>query len=522
MLINNFDSLESSENPSGAPWFQVVRPEDVSAIPDVILDQISTAITLAGGATAYNMKATVGTVDWVENTEDVGGRDIHTARMTFVIPKDRADVLNYARELNNKGVIAIVRDASDQRRLMGSIEEPAVFRRVTRTTGKLGGAERNQHVYEIVYSGRNPVPFYQVTTHLPAPANTCPPSPSLSVAVSDSTPNFGDSITITATASNITPTTYDFWVPIVGGHERVSQASNTYAYTVAAAGAPYIYVGCDDGTDSGYTITPVQITVTALPLDGLPCMPATAWSHKQLHADWVSATLEIRKVHDGSVDDYLPAELDDGTLVTDANSQGAFVQTGYDQSGHNRDWTQSTSSDQPQIVDNSGNLLTDDNGAAVLKKVDAQKSLECRARLSADSCTAFFVCKPNGGELSGRYYSMLASSANPSLGRADDQETSLVSPSLGCGTPSYYINGSVLSSYYRSQMGTQTLNEYVVVSVVGIDWSDSSNWETALLQAFEYMGIDSDLAAVIVFNDNVSAYREQIEDNLMDLFSITP
>lgn len=246
-LINNFDSLQNADNASGAPWFQVVKPEDVATIPDVVLDQIGTAITLNSGATAFNIMATVGTVQWSETPQTVDGRLQYRSVFSFVIPKDRADVLNYAQHLNNRGVIAIVRDANGQSRLMGTVDEPATFRMASRTLGNTDG-QRNEHLYEIVLTSPKPVPFYQVSAHLPAPSGSCPPAASLEVALDDDAPEYDQTITITATPTDITPTSYTFHLPKHDGTEDVvTQSTNTLVWKVKKYGTFKVTVYATDG-----------------------------------------------------------------------------------------------------------------------------------------------------------------------------------------------------------------------------------------------------------------------------------
>ncbi len=63
---------------------------------------------------------------------------------------------------------------------------------------------------------------------------TCTPGSSvasLAVGLSGSTPSFGGSITITATPTNITPTSYTFIVPLKDGNlTRVTQVGNTLVW----------------------------------------------------------------------------------------------------------------------------------------------------------------------------------------------------------------------------------------------------------------------------------------------------
>ena len=361
-LINNFDSLQNSPNASGAPWFQVVRPEDVDTIPDVILDQISSAITLVGGATAYNMKATVGTVQWSETTQEVGGRLQYTSVFSFVIPKDRADVLNYAKHLNNRGVIAIVRDANGQNRLMGTAEEPATFQMATRSLGHQQGG-RNEHRYEIVLVSGKPVPFYQVTAHLPSPAGSCPVM-SVSVGVSDTTPTYGDAVTITATPANFSPTLYRYYADYGTGIEYIGQnGTGTYVWNVRAPhGSVDVYVEAIQGAITAGSYT--TITVTGLFLDRWPSA-VFAFSLYRLRYGYAGACLRVRRASDNAEQDigFDIDSLDITALETFCTGTDGYVVALWCQQVCNMA-VQLTASDQPQIV-SSGSVITKDGYPAI-------------------------------------------------------------------------------------------------------------------------------------------------------------
>lgn len=269
-LINNFNRLENALNAGGAPWFQVVLPADIDTIPDRQLDQIPTAITLVGGANAYNILATTGSVQWTETPRPVNGRLEYTSVYSFVIPKDRADVLNYAQHLNNRGVVAIVRDANGQNRLMGTKNEPATFRLNTRTLGSAGG-NRNEHRYEIVLTSAKPVPFYDVNTHLPVPANVCPPVPGISVTFySDpglttniTSADFGDTVYIAATASGQTPTEYRFFIGADPNYTITVQPGASISHTINSFSDVDVYVESTDGATAPALVAAAQLTVNA-------------------------------------------------------------------------------------------------------------------------------------------------------------------------------------------------------------------------------------------------------------------
>lgn len=75
---------------------------------------------------------------------------------------------------------------------------------------------------------------------------------SVAVALSDTTPKLGQSVTITATATGITPTSYTFYLPQEdGSFETVTQAGNTYAWTVSKYGNFTVTVTATDGSSEG-------------------------------------------------------------------------------------------------------------------------------------------------------------------------------------------------------------------------------------------------------------------------------
>jgi hypothetical protein len=96
---------------------------------------------------------------------------------------------------------------------------------------------------------------------------TCPSVPSLAVSVASGTPTYNGTVLITATASNITPTSYTFILPDEErGFDIVTQVGNTYLWTVTGVGTDTIRVTATDGASTvGGT---ASVTVTD-PLDYL-------------------------------------------------------------------------------------------------------------------------------------------------------------------------------------------------------------------------------------------------------------
>lgn len=75
---------------------------------------------------------------------------------------------------------------------------------------------------------------------------------SVAVVLDDDTPKLGQSVTITATATGITPTSYTFYLPQEdGSFETVTQVGNTYAWTVSKYGNFTVTVTATDGSSEG-------------------------------------------------------------------------------------------------------------------------------------------------------------------------------------------------------------------------------------------------------------------------------
>lgn len=81
----------------------------------------------------------------------------------------------------------------------------------------------------------------------------CPPVANVSVAISTSTPAFDQVVTVTATATGITATSYTFYLPSYNGKMLpVTQASNVYLWTVKEVGNWTVRVSATDGSGTGY------------------------------------------------------------------------------------------------------------------------------------------------------------------------------------------------------------------------------------------------------------------------------
>lgn len=100
--------------------------------------------------------------------------------------------------------------------------------------------------------------------------------PSVSLAISDTTPNFGDTITLTATATDFTGAiTYHFITrDSLGNWNKITQVSdNTYDFVVPYGGTYDIHVICEDGSSNTASDCVQIIAVTLYNKHGI----AHAW-----------------------------------------------------------------------------------------------------------------------------------------------------------------------------------------------------------------------------------------------------
>lgn len=522
MLINNFDRLESQDNAGGAQWFQVVKPEDVATFPDVVLESAATALTLNSGAYAYNIMATVGTVVWSESTSMANGRPVYTARLTFVIPKDRNDILTYARHLNNRGVVAIVTDANGQRRLMGTPNEPATFGYATRTTGNFDA--RNEFQFEIYVESPNPIPFYQPSANLPAPANVCPPFPAMSVAVYadaglttlETTPDFGDTVYVKLSTIGITATSYTFRLPVgFGKYEEVTQASDTYAWTVDFVGTQTVYATATDAVYGTSTVSGVSVTVAGYPLDYVESIPDCGCALQRLTVRYTGDIVNIRRSSDNAQSDFTYDELADGTAVTwVGGGNTGYVSVMYDQTGNNRHMFQTNNSYQGIIIE-SGAVVTDAEGNFAYRNQNGTQAMRVYGSLRG-SAGAVFMATNISGISTGSQAWMFTSAGNPAVGTYSNNPSDTSSPTTSSGSPSYHVNNASVVSQ-RGPLGSAIIGDCAIFSATSADFSNS--WRNNdIATVMLYGNTSSKLSCFISFNKFDSAERSTLTNALNDVY----
>jgi hypothetical protein len=188
---------------------------------------------------------------------------------------------------------------------------------------------------------------------------------SLSIALSNATPNFGDSVTITVTPTGIGPTNYTFRLPLRDGNRlSVTQASNIYVWTTNFIGATTIEVSATDGVST--IIGSTVVTPTSVYLLDTYTTAHFAVSVRKLRSAYTGFCLNVRRSSDntqlniGFVNDL----LDTASLIAFVGVGNGFQATWYDQSTTAGNATQATAHIQPYVMTNG--LVAKANGVPTI------------------------------------------------------------------------------------------------------------------------------------------------------------
>lgn len=352
---------------------------------------------------------------------------------------------------------------------------------------------------------------------------------SVSVGVTDTTPDVGQLVTITATPSNFTPTTYVFLLP-QGGDEyvHVSQAGNTYDWYVSAEGSWDVCVLATDGTD--YVYGTVQGTSNATLFGGLDTTPHYAFSVTEcLSAEAAQATkfITIRRSSDNATADFNWGEFIGGDAETWVGANDGFITWLFDQTGNGRPYSTNSSGVQPKIIDN-GSLVDDGSGNVML---------ECAAGQGlytfTDGTQGQLGSGANTGLTgsSGALFTVSVSTDNQYTfhgeqgienGSAKVIQGSVAFPTQFLGTPTYKVDGVAVSPATSGQLYTDLIGGVKLLSLTTLNWSANwvwNNWNRPHMGVNYGGGFAGKTGCQIVFNDTPTANDiSEIETHLMNTY----
>ena len=127
---------------------------------------------------------------------------------------------------------------------------------------------------------------------------------------------------------------------------------------------------------------------------------------------------------------------------------------------------------------------------------------------------AFFVCKKANSTTISRLFTV---AGNPTIGIAD---TTSNPTSNNSGTPTTYVNGTVLAAEQRDDLQAAMNDTEAIIFIENIDWTDSGTWRTSaaltLFQNFQN-GTLTPLAGISI--NDLSPQRVEIETALNSYFN---
>lgn len=120
---------------------------------------------------------------------------------------------------------------------------------------------------------------------------------------------------------------------------------------------------------------------------------SVAYSLRRLSSTYTGNAIRVRRASDNTEQNIgfdALGNLDTTALTTFCSGTNGFVTTWYDQSGNGRNRTQSTASNQPQIV-SSGSVILDGTKPAILN--NANSTLSSTSFIVSQPSTKFIVAK---------------------------------------------------------------------------------------------------------------------------------
>ena len=320
--------------------------------------------------------------------------------------------------------------------------------------------------------------------------------PSLTVAVSDTTPTAGDTLTITATPLKFTPSNYIFY-KLKGSVATfiAEQSSNVFNWTVTEVGSFDIYVVAEDGSSAAHNIGGTAIVATGAILDTYPAY--VACSLQKLRGVYTGSAVRVRRSSDNAEQDigFTGLDIDSTALLAFVGSGDGFATIMYDQVGSSN-FTQTTTASQPKIV-SSGSLITDTNGLAAMQ-FDGSNDFLYNAGIGGNAVLDSYRV---GNTTDTQFIMYSASTARYSYTVHNGSTSATLHSSYG--SPSLYVNNVLKSPSNRDQiydevsLGTPSVVNHLGASTTGwVNTKVGSYWATGwyytgLAQAFIFYNVDS-------------------------------
>ena len=228
---------------------------ELCGVPSPVTEQIN-GVTIgqsASGSTNNQL---------IKNT---AGTNVGTAANPSVVPNSQIQI----NGVNSSTVAATVTHnqviQNSAATAIGTAANPSVIAdtSITSSLGNFTDTALAESTYTIANVSWTDSDGSPESTEYGQPIVCTPPTPaSLSVAISNATPTYGSTISVTATPTNFTPTQYIFFAYNGTSIQWIAdQAGAVASWVVNVKGSYNVYAIAKQGTTTAWTVTPSAITV---------------------------------------------------------------------------------------------------------------------------------------------------------------------------------------------------------------------------------------------------------------------
>jgi hypothetical protein len=253
-------------------------------------------------------------------------------------------------------------------------------------------------------------------------------------------------------------------------------------------------------------------------------VPAAAYSLRKLSPDAVysGAAIRVRRSSDNTEQDINfvssspNAQIDTTALLSFVGAGDGFITTWYNQGSGASDSVQTTAANQPQIV-LSGSVINVNGKPAIWARVSTLTQLQTSSLTQTTQSTfGVFEILTTLTATSITLPYLATTAIGIYHGVAENGSAS--SPQQNFGTPSYYVNGTLLSSATRDIIWDNfVVNAQKIATTIG---GGTSNTTRTLQYPNTSLKGNSYVQEAIIFSSNKSADQTAIETNINDYYNV--
>ena len=247
---------------------------------------------------------------------------------------------------------------------------------------------------------------------------------------------------------------------------------------------------------------------------------AVAYSLRELsNASVGSAVVRVRRSSDNAEQDFTATEITDGTLTTFTGANDGFVTDWYDQSGNGNDAAATAASNQPLLV--ASGVVNTDNGKpyVFLSGNTSSSGLQANNTGIINSTNGSVFAQYNSND-SGAGCLISAQSATFIGVMKNGVSGDAISSQFG--TPSPYVNTSLIGTTQNIFYDNMVVNQDILISILNIDFT---NGLLDFLMPYSYVGSGNFSAIckvkeMIIYDSDQSTNRSGIETNINTEYTI--